>query len=213
MARRWLEFCVMTTVGLVVAHNLVFVLAYGVGAADALARTGHGDAWWSAVAVVLVAAVGLLLVASWRLHRLGVLAHDLGRGARRLDVAPEALGRDLAWLWLRLTGSIALAFVVQENLEHLQVGAALPGLGALGSREYPDALLVLAGVALVVACVGTLVRSRRRVLLARIAAAIRRLRFRPGRSAPRGPLDPDVRPRSMLGCARAVRAPPHLPAR
>ena len=100
---------------------------------------------------------------------------------------------------------------MQENAEHLLSGQGLPGLGVLGSTEYSDALLVIAGVALAVALVGSLIRWRREILIGRVRAAIRRLRFRRVTSLRRPQSDHDARPGTILGRVRALRAPPLLP--
>jgi hypothetical protein len=211
MARRWLEFVAMAAVALVTAHNLVFVLAYGAASGEALARSGHGDPWTDAVLVVLGAGAGLLATALWRLRQLGLHVGALARAVPEPEAAVTGFGRGLAGLWARLTIVTALLFLVQENAEHLQAGEALPGLGVLGSSEYPNALLVIAGVALVVALVGTLIRWRRAILIARFAAA-RRPRLRPASRARPACADPDRQPGTILGRALAVRAPPALPA-
>jgi hypothetical protein len=99
-------------------------------------------------------------------------------------------------------------FVVQENIEHLGAGHEPPGIEVLASSEYPAAPLVIAAVALAVAFVGALVRWRRAELVARIAAAIRRLRRPIARSIRRTRLDAGRGPESILGRRLAVRAPP-----
>jgi hypothetical protein len=199
----------MSLVSLVVAHNLVFLVAHGASYGDALVQTGHGSAWETAVGVVVAAGFGLLIVAAWRLHRLGLLARDLGARTGRLEPATGRRVTALVWLWLRLTASTAVLFAIQENLEHQAAGAALPGLAVLGSTGYPDALVVIAAVALVVAFVGALIRWRRDLLVARIAAALRRVRGRPIRS-PR-PTSGDLAHRwAIIGRGLAVRAPPGL---
>ena len=76
--RRLLGFSAMTLVTLVVAHNLVFLLAYGSGYDEALAHSGHGGAWGTAAAVVIATALGLLGLATLRLYRLGLLARAPG---------------------------------------------------------------------------------------------------------------------------------------
>jgi hypothetical protein len=211
MARRRLGFLVMLLVSLVTAHNLVFLLAYGPRAGEELAHTGHGDAWQAAVAVVLVVAVSLLSIALWRIRQLGLLARNLAPAPDRRSSGPSPLGRRLVILWSRLVVATALALLVQENLEHLQAGLPLPGLTVLGSSEYPDALLIIIGVTLAVAVVGSLVRWRRAVLIARLAAAVRRFRPRAA-TRQRRPTEPDARPGAVIGCAITVRAPPLLPA-
>ena len=201
----------MTLVALVVAHNLVFLHGYGPAYGEALARTGHGDAWQMAVVTVLCAGAGLLGVALWRLHRLGLLVRALGGSAAEIDTGSTGVGRDLGGLWARVTAATALLFLVQENVEHFQSGEGLPGLSVLGSAEYPDSLLIIGGVALVVALVGSLIRWRRQILISRLAAAIRRLRFRRVALLRRPHADPDRRPGTILGRVRALRAPPLLP--
>lgn len=170
-SRRLLGFLAMTLVALVIAHNLVFLLAYGPAYDEALAHSGHDGAWGNAVAVVLTAAFGLVGLGTWRLYRLGIVARaraprEGGRGLRESGFA-----RRVVALWLCLAGATTLLFVVQENLERQHVGATPPGLAVLWSAEYPNAPLVIAAVALAVATVVALFRWRRDVLVARIAAA------------------------------------------
>ena len=169
--RRLLGFLAMTLVALVVAHNLVFLLAYGAGADEALAHSGHDGAWGTAVAVVLAATVGLLGLGTWRLYRLGLVARSLGASEGALRPGPSAFVRGLVRLWLPLVGVTTLLFVVQENLEHQHAGETLPGLSVLGSAEYPNGALVIAVIALAVAFVVALFHWRRDVLMARIRAA------------------------------------------
>ena len=211
--RPWLGFVVMTLVALVVAHNLVFLLAYGAGYDEALAHSGHDGTWGAAVAGVLAGGAGLLVLGTWRLYRLGLVARTLAPTEGRLAPNIGGFGRGLAWLWLRLVSATAPLFVLQENLEHLKSGEGLPGLSVLGSAEYPRAALVIAGVALAVALVGALFRWRRNLLVARIAAALRRLRPRLARVVRRPPADRDRRPESLVGRSLAARAPPLVAAR
>ncbi len=210
MARRWLGLGAMTAVSLVVAHNLVFLLADGANAEAALASTGHGDAWRMAVAIVLLAGAGLLLIAVLQLHRLGILAQDLDRSEGGLDPLPGPFGRDVVGLWLRLTVATAVLFAVQENVEHLQAGLGLPGLAVLGSGDYANALLVIAAVALAVALVAGLLGWRRGILLARIADAARRRWHRPLPARPRRAAALDRRPNGFFRRSSSVRAPPRL---
>jgi hypothetical protein len=209
--RRPIGFLAMTLVALVVAHDLVFLITYGARYEDALALSGHDGAWTAAVAVVLLAGVGLSLLAAWRLHRLGVLARTLVPTAARHDAIADGFGGRLVGLWWRLSATTTLLFVVQENVEHLRMGEAAPGLAVLGSGQYSDATLIILGVSLVVAFVGALFRWRRDVLIARIATALRRLRLRPGAVLGRPAPTRDRRPESPVGRGRGVRAPP-LPA-
>ena len=111
-----------------------------------------------------------------------------------------------ARLGLRLTVLTAVAFVAQENAEHLAVGEALPGLSTLGSAQYPNAIWIIALVAFGVGLVGALFGWRFERLVARIRSA------RPARRAvapaPRALFDVDRRPLSILGSGLAGRAPP-----
>jgi hypothetical protein len=176
-ARRLLGFLAMTSVALVVAHNLVFLLAYGAGFDEALAHTGHDGSWGTAVAVVLAAAFGLAGLGVWRLYRLGIAVRSMGMTEGSLRPEPKDFARRLVGPWLRLAGATTFIFVVQENLEHQHAGLGLPGLSVLGSAEYPNAAFVIAAIALAVAFVVSLFRWRRDVLAARISAA-RAPRFR-----------------------------------
>jgi hypothetical protein len=161
----------MTLVALVIAHNLVFLLAYGSGYDEALAHSGHAGAWGTAVAVVLAGALGLFGLGAWRLYRLGVLARTLAASEGGLRPGSSGFVRRLVLLWVLVAAATTLLFVIQENLEHQHAGGGMPGLAVLGSAEYPNAALVIAAVALAVAFVVALFDWRRDVLVARIAAA------------------------------------------
>ncbi len=206
--RRLVGFIVLVLVALVVAHDLVFLLTYGAGYDDALARSGHDGSWAMAVVVVLAAGIGLFGVAAWQLHRLGVIARAIIPAAGPLTPSASGFGWRLVGLWWRLVAATTLLFVIQENVEHQRIGEALPGLSVLGSGEYSDAALVIAAVTLAVAFVGALFRWRRDVLVARIASALRRRSRRPVRILRRPGVARDGRPESFVGRGRAVRAPP-----
>jgi hypothetical protein len=185
--RRYLGFPAMTLVALVVAHSVVFLLAYGSGYEEALAHSGHDGTWGVAVVVVLAAAFGVIGLGTWRLYRLGVIARGRAASEGGLRPGPSGFARHLAGLWVRLAGATTLLFIVQENLEHQHVGEGLPGLAVLGSAPYPNAVFVLAAVALAVALVVVLFRWRRDVLVARIAGARERWHGAP-RTAQRRPV-------------------------
>jgi len=74
---------------------------------------------------------------------------------------------------------VALAFALQENIEHLAGHGHLIGLGALIGPEYPLALPVIGLVALAAAALGALVRWRIALLEARVGV-------RPVPARPRG---------------------------
>jgi hypothetical protein len=207
--RRLLGFLAMSLVALVVAHSLVFLLAYGSGYDEALAHSGHDGTWRTSVAVVLAAAFALLGLGTWRLHRLGVVARALGASEGGLR-GPNGFVRRLVELWVRLATATTVLFVLQENLEHQRVGGGLPGLSVLGSAEYPNAALVIAAIALAVALVVELFRCRRDVLVARIGAA-RKPWQGPAPSVPRHPaIWVERRHASLVVHQFSGRAPPQL---
>ncbi len=206
--RRQITFVALTLVALVVAHDLVFLLTYGAGYDDALAHSGHDGSWAAAVVVVLAAGIGLLGLATWRLYRLGVVARAVGGVPGQRTPGASVFGWRLVGLWWRLAAATTVLFVVQENLEHLRIGEALPGLSVLGSGEYSDAAFVIALVTLSVATVGALFRWRHDVLVARIAS-VRQGRYTLAEHVlPRPAATRDGRPESFVGRGRAVRAPP-----
>ncbi len=208
--RRLIGFVGLTVLAFMIAHNLEFLVAFGARAHQTLAQTGHGPAWNMAVAAVLGSAVAFVAIAGWRLRQLARLAESV-RDPQPLPAEP-ALGasfeRRLVARWVPLTLATSILFVVQENLEHLRVGVALPGLGVLGSAEYPFAAVVVAEVALAVAFVSVLFSHRREALIAQVAAARRAALPRSRPVLRRSPSDRDVRPESHLGRSRALRAPP-----
>ncbi len=168
---RWVSFASLAIVTLVIAHDLVFVAGYGPQAAAALARTGHGDGWSSAVLVAVAWAACLAGLAVWRLHQLGLVARSFEVTGGPLVPGPARFVRGLVSLWVRLALTTGVLFVIQENLEHQAIGQALPGLSVLSSPQYPDAWLVILATALAFALVVALFRWHRDALIARIAVA------------------------------------------
>ena len=113
-------------------------------------------------------------------------------------------------LWLRLAGATTLLFVVQENLEHQHVGEGLPGVAVLGSAQYPNAVFVIAAVALAVAFVVVLFRWRRDVLVARISGARERWLGAPRTVQARPVVWVERRHASIVLHQLSGRAPPQL---
>jgi hypothetical protein len=212
--RAWIgagaRFAAMAAVTLVVAHNLVFLAAYGARYGDALAMTGHDHGWTAAIAIVLVLGFGALAAGAWQLRRLGLIARRMETAGWAPKVPTAGLDRSALlrrWLWLalRLGAVSACLFVVQESIEHLSIGASPPGLAALSSPEYPNAAAIIGLVSLAIAFVGALFGWRRDILAARIRAA------RGRRSSPtlvRIPVRPELGLGSLLGRRLATRAPP-----
>lgn len=198
----------MALVALVLAHNLVYLVAYGTAYEDALEHTGHDADWTVAVVAILGLGLGLMLAAAGRILHLWAEVRSIGgrSAVRRPDAATLVAG--LGVLWLRLAVATTAALLVQENVERWTIGQPLPGLGVLGSAAYPDALPILLVVTLAVAAVGALFRWRIETLAARLAAARRRAWARPTPSPRRAiPLAHPLAG-SIHGRRSAGRAPP-----
>src|SRR6266446_6199919 len=104
-SRRWLALAAMALVALVLAHDIVFLLAYGTRYEEELAHAGHGDAWQGAALVVLTLAGGLLAAGLWRLRRLGILAkraRPTGSNTSPAALRLREMVRQLVLDWLRL---------------------------------------------------------------------------------------------------------------
>lgn len=190
----------------VVTHQVTYVLANPDRHAyeRAMSSAGH-DGWWLPLAfAIIVGLVGLGCLATRELLRLGRLSqeHSVGR-----DEGWSIAGyvRIVASLWMRLALVTAIVYGVQENLEHVATGEAVPGLDVLAvPRGLP--IMVILGVSLVIAAIVGLARWRRGVFLARIAAA----RLHPAVRGARGPR-PEASQRAPLDSLCRLprsRAPP-----
>ena len=213
-SRAVLAWVGLATVTLVLAHEVVFLAGYGTRFGIALADSGHDARWARAVVAVLTLGAVLAVAAGWRLYQLRTLARTLseGRPGKPLvtgALTMPALRRLVLRRWATLLVSTTVLFVIQENRERLVVGQAPPGLGVLGSPEYPNSLLVILVVTLVVAVIAGLYRWHRDALVARIAAARSRWPRRNDAAPPREPAH-FRRPASILGRRQALRAPPAL---
>jgi hypothetical protein len=196
----------MVLAGLVLAHSLIFLAAYGATLGDAMSRTGHAHGWLGAAAAALTLGGSLFTATAWRLLRLWRAARRAG--AVRLPMEPGALAFLRQWLvwWLALTVAIAVLFVVEENLELSRVGDQLPAIRVLASAAYPGAAGIIAAVALVVSLLASLLGWEIDLLEARIRA-VRQLVRTELRAIPRTDVV-DRRPASILGRGLAGRAPP-----
>jgi hypothetical protein len=214
----------MALSGLVLAHDLAFLAKYGAAYTDALARSGHDDRWTAAVTAVALVSAALLLAGSWRLHRLYRLAASVSRrhGEARLLVqarpsrparlpAPRTFFALLGRSWIVLGLSVAVLFVLQENIEHVSRGLGAPGLAVLAADGDLSTVQIIIGTTLAVAAVAALFRWHGQALAARIAAARvgRRARHRADR--PRHP-QAERQTGSLLGRRQGLRAPPVLQA-
>jgi hypothetical protein len=202
----WLTGAGMALVALVLAHNLVFLATYGPRYGRALLETGHDAAWTTAFIVALGLGLALLVAGTWQLRRLSRQARSIGAAAGPRDPGLSAFLAHLGSLWLGLVPATALLFVLQENVEHLAVGAGLPGLGVLARGGSPLALAVIGAVSFGVALVGALYRWRRDMLVARITSG--HGPWRRPTVKPRRPRGIDRRAPLALGGSVAGRAPP-----
>jgi hypothetical protein len=207
-----LRFPALSAVGSLIAHDAIFAAQYGLGPDRdvALAATAHGY-WPAFVVVTLLAAAagaGAAVAGVVRLRRLA-------RGLRAAPAAPGSRSylREVARLWPRLLLVVALAFLVQENLEHLAAGRDAPGLWALSAPGYPLALPVLLAVTGLLAAVGGWLQWHRDALVGRLLAAVSAGRRRNAARAPHGRwalVAALVAHRRILLRRDAERAPPVL---
>ena len=208
----------LQVVALVFAHDLVYLVRFGSRYGEALAHTGHGDTWSTAVGTTLAIAAALVVAGIARLVQLGILVRraspraaielrpDGGRAGGTLEVS------QLVRIWLRIAPRIALVAVVlltiQENLERSALGGSPPGPGILLSAEYPWALWITIATGLVVGLVAALFEWRRVALLERLRAAHAAVPSRHAVAVP-SPLGVPRRPvESVLGRRSGLRAPP-----
>ena len=191
------------------AHNLVFLVTFGDGSGQALARTGHGVHWTATVALVAILALALVGAGALRLAQLSGLARNLNDGTVSIEgTGVRDLYGHLVRAWLVILGCALLLFVGAENVEHIAAGLPAPGVSVLGSGEYHGALPIFAVVALVAALIDALYRWRRDVLVARIVAA--RARWARARRSTRRPEVPWIERRhgAIARHRIAGRAPP-----
>ncbi|HUL78730.1 MAG TPA: hypothetical protein VL691_15810 [Vicinamibacteria bacterium] len=215
--RRWVgrvRFASLALIGLIVGHDAVYL---GQGGSPVGLIATHGHEYWLRFALLGLVLGGIPIVAAAvSLVRLwGAVRADA-----RLAVGDElpahtsepSYTSELLPLFVRLFVVIALAFAVQENLEHLATGSGFIGLGALSGPGYPLAVPILAGVALLLAAAGAWFRTRAAALRGQLAA-IRRAatyRFAGHRRAPLAwrQIAAQVAHRWLLARARTGRAPP-----
>jgi len=204
--RNRLAFWALAGLALFVAHDAVFLAQIGPGQAlvAELRTAGHG--YWTSASLLLIAVSVVAGLWTWRRVR------HLRRRASSLDAAPSrdrSFIRRFASAWGRLAAIVAVAFAVQENVEHLIAHGHAPFAGVLIGPEYPLALPVIALVTAIAAWLVALVARRQEELVAAIEAALRwrtrapRLRVRPPQRLP-SPAG------SVLARRGAGRAPPAL---
>jgi hypothetical protein len=197
----------MVLAALVLAHNVIFLAGYRAHFEIAMTSLGHDHGWTIAALVSLALAGSLAVVGVLRLLQLRRAAKHAGAG--RLLTEPDRRAFVWRWLvwWFALTLATAALFVLEENLEVARVHRALPGIGVLASAAYPNAVAIIAVIALVVSLVAAILGWQAAVLIARIEAV---------RSPVQGdapPTFPTIEPidrhaGSILGRRHAGRAPP-----
>jgi hypothetical protein len=204
---------------LVLAHQLVFLARYGSVYGEALAHSGHGQAWTDAVTTVTVGSGAVLIATLIGLFRL---ARELRRVTARTDASlepPDArAARSLLAGWLRLAAALTIVglvgLTIQENVEHIAAGLDAPGIGVLLSRDYPSAVKIVAAVSLAIALLATLLGWRGAALVARLRAlTARHPRRHRGRTIPLPSTEQALLPSGALARQLGRRAPPvALPA-
>jgi hypothetical protein len=165
-----LRFVALAVLGILVAHDVIFMAQYGLGAGyeAAMARTAHGY-WPAFVVFTLFLAGGGALTAARALARLGRSVRGLPPVA--IDPGRPAYWPEVRHLWPRLFAVILIGFLVQENLEHILAGGGLPGLWVLAAPEYPLAIPGILVVSALLAAAGGWLQWRREVLIERLRAA------------------------------------------
>jgi uncharacterized membrane protein len=210
-ARGWAVLGALSLVAFVLSHQLVYLHTWGNAYGDALRRSGHGGPWTFAMLSVVVLTAALAFAAIRECARLAVRARELEQqpGTSVDERAASLLGPMLR-LWLMVLAWATALFVFAENVEHLAVGAPLPGLSVLGSTEYYGPLPILMLVSLVVAFIGALFGWRRAVLLARIRGSRAGFRRPTAQQPSADGATADRRPETHIGRRLAGRAPPVL---
>jgi hypothetical protein len=185
----WLRLAALLPITLLAGHQAVFTLQFGLGDGIRTAMTAGGhDGYWSAFSLVILALTAALLaregvrVVHLRLQLRGRAA-SVATGSRPGE-APGSWRREFRSTWPLLFAATAIAFGIQENLEHIAAGEAPHGLGVLIGGEHPFAVPVLAAVSAAIAAVASLVRWRVRILELGVA----RVRQRPRVPRPRATL-------------------------
>ncbi len=166
----WLtRLVLLVLVADLLAHDAAYrSLGAAVGRTPPL--TWH-DYWPLFLAVVAVAGTSGLVRALRRLRSLECAFQGAATGATPFGgsgspVHPPlpSYHRELLVLWPAVTVLTAVAFLVQENLEHLVATGAWFGLAPLDGRLQPDAVPLVVLSSLVAAAAGALVRWRVRTL-------------------------------------------------
>jgi hypothetical protein len=202
--RNRLAFWALAGLALFVAHDAVFVAQIGPGQALVAELRTAGHEYWGSASLLLMAVSIVAGLSTWRrMRHLRRRASLLG-AARSRD---RSFARRAASAWGRLAALVAVAFAVQENVEHLIAHGHAPIAGVLLGPEYPLALPVIGLVTALAATLVALIARTQEELLAAIDAALRR-RTRPPRLRARPPQRLPSPAGSVLARRGAGRAPP-----
>ena len=201
-----LAFWGLAALALFVAHDAVFLAQIGPGKAlvAELRTAGHG--YWTSASLLLIAVSVIAGVSAWRrVRHLRLRASSLGAAPSR----DPSLARRFTSAWGRLAAIVAVAFAVQENIEHLIAHGHAPIAGVLIGPEYPLALPVFGVVTGIAAALVALFVRTQEELVAAIEAALR-WRTRAPRLSARPPQRLPSPAGSVLARRGAGRAPPAL---
>ena len=132
---RRFRFWALALLGLVIAHDAVYLAAYGARYHDAMSATGHG--YWLTFALLALVVGGVpvgaallglvrLRASIWRLGR----SREPDRGCGERSAGPSYLG-ELVGLLPRLFLVVVIGFTLQENAESILAGHGIPGLWVL----------------------------------------------------------------------------------
>jgi hypothetical protein len=172
-----------------------------------LQATEHGAGWFLTVLAIVVGALATLALAAWRIRSL---RRQLVAVSARVPWSAPPSRADLLAASLRIFALAILAFLLQENYEHLSAHGHLPLLEPLLAGQYVATMPVFAALAVLAATLGLRLGMRIAELEAALATS--------ARAPSRAPLRlrmPDHRLDDLRDTARRAsgrfgrRAPPH----
>ena len=169
--RNRLAFWALAGLALFLAHDAVFLAQMGPGKALVAELRTAGHEYWSWRASCSS------LQRSSPAPRSGSTCGASDGEPRRSPRPPAPTGpfaRRFASSWWRLAALVAVAFAVQENVEHLIAHGHAPLGGALLGSEYPLALPVIGMITAIAAGLVALVARTENALVVAIEAALRR---------------------------------------
>jgi hypothetical protein len=204
-----LLFWGLAGIALLVAHDLIWLVQMGPGEELARSLREGGHRYWSA------ASLGLAAIGMATLVGIGIRLLVLRRRAARVRADPIHAGWSAgmlragrAWFWMALL--VAVAFAVQENVEHALTHGHVPGIAILHGAEYPLALPVIAAITFFTAVGWTVLTGAERALVEAVRAAMLPAIGRAPVVVRSRRADPHIRIGSAVSRHVAGRAPPRL---